>query len=312
MRRTCLALAAVAALLTPAAASAAERQIYAGEAYDVSAYRGWLMLATSNSGPVLWRGSRRAFRPRGAGASGVRSARLGSDARGRTSIVYWRCAKETDPGNRFSDCEVVSHLLAGGNERTLLRVADSLDIGAIALSQGVLAASLGYATGEGALHLVRPGERPRRLSADGANPIGFAGGRLVYVAAREFGFQNAFWVAGAIDLRSRRPRYRTLATHDGTNDDGRMSGSTITSFQGAATDGRFAYWLRSDLRERGSTFEVWRADLNDPDAVAATLRLENPASSIAVAGGRIYYTGRAAWGVRGVYEVRDPAWRPAE
>jgi hypothetical protein len=309
MRRTLAVAVVIAALAAPATAGSAERRIAEGEAYGISTYRGWVMWTTSNTRLVLWRGSPRAFAQPDSGVSGPEGARLGSDIRGRTAVVFSRCATGTGEFSHYRDCDVIRRNLVTGAERSLLEVEDSNDVHAPELDQGALAVTFARRSqGERpSLRLFPPAGRERRLSADEPSETDIDRGRLAYVAAREFGFQNAFWVARAIDLRTRRPRYRTLATHDGRDADGRIPGTTVSSFDGAASDGRHAYWLRADLRDSlaTSTFEVWRADLDHPSTTVTKATLERPAVSIAVGGGRIYYTGRYGGGV---FEVRDPPW----
>ena len=313
MRRIVPLLVLMAVLVAPSLACATEQRIASGRLYEISTYRGWLLWTDYDGHPVLWRGSARSFDPPGSGVSGVSRPRLGSDARGRTAIVYHRCALRDDrmPWS-YHDCEVVEHVLATGADRTLLRAGDSSDIGMRELDQGNLAISVGDydARVQHSLRLFDPELRERRLSKDPPLSIDMNRGRLAYVAwrptDREFG---EFSVARAVDLRPRRPVYRTLATFDGTSNS-RPIGGTYSRFESAATDGRYAYWLRSNWSEYTdrSTFEVWRADLDKPGAALRKVQLEHPATSIAVGGGRIYYTLSNDEVGSGVFEVRDPVW----
>lgn len=312
MRRTLALLVLTVALAAPTVAEAAERRIAEGEAYGISTYRGWVTWTVSDNRVVLWRGSPRAFVQPDGGASGVRGARIGSDARGRTSIVFVRCATAV-PGDvaHYRDCKVVRRLLATGAESTMLVTADSYDLYAPELDQGSLAVTFGRrAAGERpTLREFSTARGELRLSGDNPADIDSDRGRLVYTAFRGETFPGSYSVARAIDLRSRRPRYRTLAAYDGSDEDGRIPGASVTSFDGAASDGRYAYWLRTTLRDSvaASTFEVWRADLDTPKATVTKTTLERWPRSIAVSGGRIYYTGDPEV-ARGVFEVTDPTW----
>jgi hypothetical protein len=264
----------------------------------------------ATAGPVLWRGSPRSFEPALGAASGVQRARLGSDGSGRTAIVYVGCAHQRDIGG-YDDCDLVRHRVADGTEKAILHEGDSYDLMAPTLDRGTLA--LGRwgrsAAARLGLWLRRPGDRLRRLGSDLPSQIDMARGRIVYAASR--GDAYDFHVARAIDVRGRRPRYRTLATHDSSYEDGRIPGTTITRFDSVAVDGRYGYWLRVELRDDvdESRFQVWRADLDDPDAPVAILDLGHPARSIAVTGGRVYYANDRRSADRGIWEVRDPAWR---
>jgi hypothetical protein len=153
-----------------------------------------------------------------------------------------------------------------------------------------------------ALRLFRPGRRALRLTEEAPWTTDMESGRLVYAGHDRPAFPGYVTVARAIDLRGAKPRLRTLARHDGEDEDGRL-GDAVTIMDSGATDGRYAYWLRTTF---SSGSEVWRADLDDPRATVDRIALGRPAGSIAVTRGRLYYTARYD-GV--VVEVTDPAWR---
>jgi hypothetical protein len=126
MRRIRALLLGLAALLVAAPpAAAGEHLIDPGPAYAISTYRGWLLWTEYDSNgeyAVLRRTSPSRFNPPRAAGTATYGARLGSDSRGRTAVVYQRC---TAPG-RFgltNDCELVRHTLSTGAERTILRTA---------------------------------------------------------------------------------------------------------------------------------------------------------------------------------------------
>ena len=297
-------LAIAAALLAAQPASADERLIAPEEAWDVSAYRGWVMWNTSD-GPVLWRaGDARPFAPAGTGASGPQRARLGSDTRGRSAVSYLACAEALER-SRWRDCAVRQQRLAGGAPRTLLSAGDSNHVGVPEVWLGSLALSfVNTSTPAPRLQLFPPGRRALRLTREAPFNVDMESGRLVYAGHREYAWPGFNTVARAIDLRGDKPRMHTLARHDGEDEDGR-TGATVVRLGSGATDGRYAYWVRTALSSSNSAYELWRADLSDPAATVRKAPLSGPVSSLAVNGGRIYCTGES----RGVYEITDPAWQ---
>lgn len=320
-----LALTAVLFVLFAPGVGATERTLSEIESYNVSTYRGWVLWDEAGSGsgsrPVLWRGnSRRALKLTGTIPSGHGTTRLGSDSRGRSVVVYMRCAESAQPGAHAArDCELVRHRLVDGADNALLRAAEATDIMAPELSDGRLFLGRTDPTRPGSqrsTYMVRPGARTRRLSLDAPSALDVVGRRVVYAANREgTGSRDNFGagVVRAIDLGARRPTYRTLAKHDNTDVDGRVGGFAVVSHYEAATDGRYAYWLRETLRDSlgESTWEVMRADLADAEAPLSSLPLENSASSLAVGKDRLYYTGKYS-GSHGVFEVTAPAWQPVD
>ena len=299
-----LTVLALAALCAAAPAAAGERVIASGDAFNVSAYRGWVMWNTEE-GAVLWRdGVGRAFAPESAGPSGVLRARLGSDSKGRTAVVYLDCAKKAGDGN-WKDCQVVQRVLATGAERNLLRVTGSSRANGPEISRGSLALSFGSVTDKTqSLRLYRPGRRALRLTEESPYTTDIERGRLVYAGHDRYAWPGWVTAARAIDLRGARPRLRTLAHHDGEDEDGRI-GATVIFIGPGATDGRFGYWVRTANSQSGGAREIWRADLDDSKATAEKLTIGSDVDSIAVNAGRIYYTVYQ----RGLIELTDPAWQ---
>lgn len=309
-----LILAALALLATAPAAGAGEHKLTSGEVFDISAYRGWLLWTEyDDAGPhgVVWRGSRRRFTAHRNDPSGVLGPRLGSDSSGRTVVLYESCAEPGAYPGVYRDCRLVRHSLATGAERTIRRAPDSTSTGAFDMAQGDLAMGLQASPDSSVrdLTLFRPGTPAVRVSRDDPSALDVESGWLAYVAFRRSG--DDYEIARVIDLRPRRPRYRTLAAVDVSRQDARIPGAVVTEFTSAAVDGRYAYWLRARLRDtyNSSAFEVLRARLDDPNATVESLWLEHPAASIAVARGSVYYTSTQLLDEAGVYEVRKPAWQ---
>jgi hypothetical protein len=306
---------ALALLVAPSSSAASERRIAEGITMEISAYRGWLLWTQYEPdglgrGVVLWRGSRRPFHAPGADLYyGSLLPRLGSDARGRSVVIYMRCRDYPAKGGQVRDCDVVRQSLATAAERPLLHADDQTDLQGAELSQGDLAVGRGD-TSEGIepdLFLRRPGSRERRLSGDRPLAIDMEGERLVYSTARRSS-AAAPWRAlvRSVDLRTSPPRYRTLASAENDPD---PDGPAV-DYGHVATDGRYAYWMRHARTGPGDSFsyEVFRASLGDRRAPVARLRLEHPVQSIALAAGRLYYTTPDIGPARGVYEVSAPAW----
>jgi hypothetical protein len=306
---------ALALLAGPASATASERRIAEGGTYSISTYRGWILWTQDQAdgvarGAVLWRGSRRPFHPASPDLYNHLMPRLGSDGRGRTAVIYMHCRGYPAHGGQVRDCDVVRQRLDTRDDKTLLHAKYQLDVGAADLSQGNLAIARGESNEgiERDLFLLRPGLRDLRLSSDDPFQIDIEAERLVYAAARRTSPDTyGLAVVRAVDLRTRG--YRTLASYN-SGDNPRAVPPTV-SYNSAATDGRYAYWLRSE-RANGPngtrTDEVFRASLID-DAPVTKLRLEHPATSITAARGRIYYTSQIGAEYSGVYEVADPVWQ---
>jgi hypothetical protein len=166
------------------------------------------------------------------------------------------------------------------------------------------------ATAREGLFVRRRGGAVQRVSADIPWDIDAEGGRLVYGANVGPDWEPA--VVVAVDLRSRRPRLRTLATSYNFDCCGRSA-----DFPGSAVDGHFAYWhsvtFRAEFRGdfQNPQYALWRADLDDPRRPVDRIDLPTWYSSLAVDRGKVYLT--RSWyepSLAGVFVIEHPEWTP--